>query len=84
MISLMDQNTKALVEIEGGGPETAALSLHKQLESLGHDVGFRFTERVSMTRLVAAEPLEAVKFLCKDLWTELFGKAIDKLQTNHR
>jgi trafficking protein particle complex subunit 6 len=34
--------------------------------------------------LVAAQQLEAVKFLCKDVWIEIFNKQIDKLQTNHR
>lgn len=33
---------------------------------------------------LAATQLEAVKFLCKEFWTELFRKQIDKLQTNHR
>ena len=33
---------------------------------------------------VAAQQLEAVKFLCKEVWTELFRKQMDKLQTNHR
>ena len=28
--------------------------------------------------------LELVKFLCKDFWSEIFNKQIDKLQTNHR
>ena len=28
--------------------------------------------------------LEAVKFLCKEFWMEVFRKQIDKLQTNHR
>ena len=32
----------------------------------------------------AAIQLEAVKFLCKEFWTEVFRKQIDKLQTNHR
>uniref|UniRef100_A0A6U3RED0 Trafficking protein particle complex subunit 6B n=1 Tax=Ditylum brightwellii TaxID=49249 RepID=A0A6U3RED0_9STRA len=31
-----------------------------------------------------AMQLEAVKFLCKEFWTEIFRKQIDKLQTNHR
>lgn len=26
---------------------------------------------------------EVVKFLCRDVWTAVFGKAVDKLQTNH-
>jgi trafficking protein particle complex subunit 6 len=33
---------------------------------------------------VAAQQLEAVKFLCKEVWMEIFRKPIDKLQTNHR
>ena len=33
---------------------------------------------------IAAMQLEAVKFLCKEFWTEVFRKQIDKLQTNHR
>lgn len=32
----------------------------------------------------ASHHLEAVKFLCKEFWTEVFRKQIDKLQTNHR
>lgn len=28
--------------------------------------------------------LEVVKFLCKDLWGAMFGKQVDKLQTNHK
>jgi hypothetical protein len=33
---------------------------------------------------VAAAQLETVKFLCKEFWMEVFGKQVDKLQTNHR
>lgn len=29
-------------------------------------------------------PLDAIKFICKDLWTILFRKQIDNLKTNHR
>ena len=29
-------------------------------------------------------PLDAIKFLCKDLWQLLFRKQIDNLKTNHR
>ena len=32
----------------------------------------------------AKSGLELVKFLCKDFWSEIFNKQIDKLQTNHR
>ena len=36
------------------------------------------------TTMDAKTQLEAVKFLCKEFWTEVFRKQIDKLQTNHR
>lgn len=36
------------------------------------------------THMDAKTQLEAVKFLCKEFWTEVFRKQIDKLQTNHR
>ena len=28
--------------------------------------------------------LDVIKFICKDYWIALFGKQVDKLQTNHR
>lgn len=37
-----------------------------------------------MASTTAAQQLEAVKFLCKEVWMEIFRKQIDKLQTNHR
>jgi hypothetical protein len=37
-----------------------------------------------LAQQTAAQQLEAVKFLCKDVWVQLFGKPMDKLQTNHR
>jgi len=73
-----------LPEAEAAGPEAAALAVHAKLDAQGYDVGFRFIERVAQQRLIASEPLEAIKFVCKDLWSELYGKPIDKLQTNHR
>jgi len=30
------------------------------------------------------DPLDTIKFLCKDLWTAVFRKQIDNLKTNHR
>lgn len=31
-----------------------------------------------------SEHLEAIKFVCKDFWYEVFKKQIDNLKTNHR
>ncbi|KAM0754183.1 transport protein particle component [Meredithblackwellia eburnea MCA 4105] len=30
------------------------------------------------------DPLEVVKFICKDVWTAMYDKQIDNLRTNHR
>lgn len=42
--------------------------------------------RRSLTRERArfAEPLDAIKFLCKDFWSEVFKKQVDNLKTNYR
>lgn len=31
-----------------------------------------------------SEPLDAVKFLSKDVWLAVFGKPLDNLKTNHK
>lgn len=67
-----------------------------RLERMGYLTGYRLTERLAQSKTwnavpnqdaaaaVASQQLEAVKFLCKECWMEIFGKQIDKLQTNHR
>ncbi|PPS13339.1 hypothetical protein GOBAR_AA07242 [Gossypium barbadense] len=37
-----------------------------------------------MERPRFSDHLEAIKFICKDFWFELFKKQIDNLKTNHR
>ncbi|XP_021891190.1 trafficking protein particle complex subunit 6B [Carica papaya] len=37
-----------------------------------------------MERPRFGDHLEAIKFICKDFWSELFKKQIDNLKTNHR
>ncbi|RHY90024.1 hypothetical protein DYB31_013384 [Aphanomyces astaci] len=58
--------------------------LTAKLEAFGYDVGYRFVERFSRDRPRLLEPLDVIKFLCKDFWIHIFKKQIDKLQTNHR
>lgn len=67
-----------------------------KMERMGFDVGYRLVERLAQSKSLvpptahAKTPtqlslqLEAVKFICKEFWTEVFRKQIDKLQTNHR
>lgn len=37
-----------------------------------------------MDRPRFTDNLDAIKFICKDFWSELFKKQIDNLKTNHR
>mmetsp|Transcript_146 Transcript_146/g.144 ORF Transcript_146/g.144 Transcript_146/m.144 type:complete len:247 (-) Transcript_146:157-897(-) len=67
-----------------------------KMERMGFDVGYRLVERLAQSKSLVPQSahdkapttallqLEAVKFICKELWTEVFRKQVDKLQTNHR
>ncbi|KAH6893568.1 transport protein particle component [Thelonectria olida] len=55
-----------------------------RLEMLGYRVGQGLVERFSKDRPRFNDTLDVIKFLCKDLWTLVFGKNIDNLKTNHR
>ncbi len=67
-----------------------------KMERMGFDVGYRLVERLSQSKSLIPPTahnktpsqtvlqLEAVKFICKEFWTEVFRKQIDKLQTNHK
>ena len=74
----------------------AAEMAASKLERMGYSVGFRLCERLAQNKTfgaaaasnkdpaqaVAASQLEAVKFLCKEFWMEVFRKQIDKLKTS--
>ncbi len=55
-----------------------------RLEGLGYRVGMGLVERFSRDRPRFNDPLDAIKFLCKDLWTIVWRKQVDNLKTNHR
>ena len=38
----------------------------------------------STTLTTTPDPLETIKFICKDIWIALYDKQIDNLRTNHR
>ncbi|MGH0114976.1 UNVERIFIED_CONTAM: hypothetical protein FKN15_065900 [Acipenser sinensis] len=54
------------------------------LEGLGFRVGQGLIERFTKDTPSFKDDLDAVKFLCKDLWINLFRKQIDNLRTNHQ
>ncbi|XP_019418166.1 PREDICTED: trafficking protein particle complex subunit 6B-like [Lupinus angustifolius] len=61
-------------------PDLAA----RRIEAIGYQVGHQLSERYTMDRLRFNDHLDAIKFICKDFWSELFKKQIDNLKTNHR
>jgi trafficking protein particle complex subunit 6 len=57
-----------------------------KLERVNFNIGRRFAERLCRERSerMSQESLDIVKFVCRELWTELFRKPVDKLQTNNK
>ncbi|KEY67309.1 hypothetical protein S7711_04561 [Stachybotrys chartarum IBT 7711] len=55
-----------------------------RLDMLGYRVGQGLVERFSRDRPRFNDTLDVIKFVCKDLWSLVFGKNIDNLKTNHR
>ena len=72
-----------LTDKEGEG-EVFRDSVYFRLEGLGFRVGQGLTERFSRDRPRFTDPLDVIKFLCKDIWGVVFKKQIDNLKTNHR
>ena len=56
----------------------------QRLDALGYRVGQGLVEKFSRDKPRFTDTLDAIKFLCKDLWTIVFRKQIDNLKTNHR
>ena len=69
-----------------GLPETEVFKdgVYFRLERLGFRVGQGLSERFSRDKPRFTDPLDVIKFLCKDLWQVVFKKQIDNLKTNHR
>ncbi|GMY21233.1 trafficking protein particle complex subunit 6b [Fagus crenata] len=56
----------------------------RRIEAIGFQVELQLSKRYTMERPRFSDHLEAIKFICKDFWSELFKKQIDNLKTNHR
>jgi len=54
------------------------------LDAIGFRLGQMMAHRFTATSPPLVQPLEAIKWVCKDLWVEVFRKGIDNLRTNHR
>ncbi|KAF8060771.1 TRAPP complex subunit trs33 [Lyophyllum atratum] len=55
-----------------------------RLEAIGLHVGANFTERLCRDRPLFSETLDAIKFVCKEIWAACWEKQVDNLRTNHR
>ncbi|KFH43133.1 Trafficking protein particle complex subunit-like protein [Hapsidospora chrysogenum ATCC 11550] len=66
--------------------DEALEAVRHKLEMTGYRVGQGLVERhvFSKDRPRFNDTLDVIKFLCKDLWSLVFGKNIDNLKTNHR
>ncbi|CCE61962.1 hypothetical protein TPHA_0B02900 [Tetrapisispora phaffii CBS 4417] len=61
----------------------------KRLQSIGFNIGSKLTELLVFKnnpniRFKDAEVLLIMKFICRDVWKQIYGKQIDNLKTNHR
>lgn len=75
-------------------------AVRARLEAIGLHVGANFTERcatfcavlfrnLTVIRLCRDKPLfsetlDAIKFICKEIWVACWDKQVDNLRTNHR
>jgi hypothetical protein len=55
-----------------------------KLDGMGFQVGQRMAEQHARDQPWLAEHMDVIKFICKDFWSALFHKQIDKLQTNYK
>lgn len=64
-----------------------------ELEQMAESLGKKINELISVDLLEKfirekekqdIKNIEYIKFLCKEFWVYVFGKPIDKLQTNHK
>ncbi|KAH9487368.1 Trafficking protein particle complex subunit 6B [Psilocybe cubensis] len=58
--------------------------VRQRLEAIGMHVGSNFSERLCRDRAMFSETLDAIKFICKDVWAACWDKQVDNLRTNHR
>lgn len=58
--------------------------LRSRLEAMGLHVGANLAERLSRDRPLFSDSLDAIKFICKELWVACWDKQVDNLRTNHR
>lgn len=54
------------------------------IDGVGYNVGVRLSERLTKETAWYNEQLDIIKYVCKEIWSVVFKKQIDKLQTNYK
>ncbi|CDZ98393.1 Transport protein particle (TRAPP) complex subunit [Phaffia rhodozyma] len=73
---VLKESEKQRLEGDGG--------VGKRMEEIGFRIGGDIAERLTFSRSRFADPLDIVKFICKDVWIAVYEKQVDNLRTNHR
>jgi hypothetical protein len=81
--ALIDWFTVYTEEKMGVADEQFISEAYRRVERIGYSVGAALFERRSGDRLFQ-DPLDAMKFICKEFWPLFYQKQIDNLKTNHR
>ena len=67
----------AELTIPTGSSSDDSTELANKLDCMGYNVGYRYAERIlSMQKLIGSEPLDVIKFICKEFWEEVFRKKV--------
>ncbi|KAI0782189.1 NO signaling/Golgi transport ligand-binding domain-containing protein [Abortiporus biennis] len=82
----ISSNTSRADSIAGknGAVDEEEEAIKQRLETIGMHVGANVAERLCHDRALFSDTLDAVKFICKDLWAACWDKQVDNLRTNHR
>lgn len=70
-------------------PSPINVKAYAVIEDMGFKVGQKLVERMAArpdfaSKAKISEPLDAIKFICKEFWTEVFKKAVSNLKANHK
>jgi len=67
------------VRLSAKSPDSVAF-----LDGMGRRIGWQVAERLTVGRERFRTELDAVRWVCRDLWREVFGAQVDNLKTNHQ
>lgn len=88
-------NVSGRVDFLSDASNVSAPSTLMYINKIGYNVGYKTAQILLMdnstnttlnnlsSTTLTENPLEAMKFICRDVWKSLFGKQMDNLRTNH-